>query len=236
MIAPRLTAAATLALGLTACQTTQNGPRVLQDSEASPHSDWVQRAIAGDPYIRQLEARQVLDAFVGIRSMEDDAAWAPLDDQFDAGLSWQSPLLGERRSRNALLDSALMWDFTARFAYDQADILGLGGSDEIETRTWELSGGLILAPWRDEILLSPYVGGGMSLVFTDIERDGLDSPFEERDNTLGTYVRAGARFDLGQRRHVGVDVRWLTGTDDAIDGIGAGGDSVTVSFVMGMRF
>ena len=53
---------------------------------------------------------------------------------------------------------------------------------------------------------------------------------------MAGYVRGGARFRLDDRGHVGVDVRWLLAADDAIDGIGAAADAVTVSFLMGLRF
>lgn len=223
--------ASVLALALAACSAPA---APLQDP--MPESDWVQRAIAGDPYIRQLEARSVLDAFVGSRSLSEDGAWAPLDDQFDVGLSWQPPLLGEYRSDNQFLDAALAWDFGFRFAYDRADVPGVGGNDELESRTYDLSGGLLLDTGRRDLFVSPYVGAGMALLFTDVERNGPDTPFEERDSVVGGYVRGGARFRLDRRSHVGVDVRWLFGADDAIDGIGASADSVTVSFVMGVRF
>ena len=196
----------------------------------------MQRAIALDPYIRRLEARSVLDSFVGSRSLDAGDAWSPLDDQFDVGISWQPPLLLTDRSGPILLEGALAWDFGIRFAYDEADLPGPGGNDVLRSRTYDLSGGLLLDSGRHDLIVSPYVGAGMALLFTDIERSGSDTPFEERDSVVGGYVRGGARFRLDSRSHIGVDVRWLLGADDALDGIGAGADAVTFSFLMGVRF
>lgn len=227
-----------LAAALTAASCTSpsaQAPPVSLDGRSLQERGRLQRAIARDPYIRQLEARSVLDTFVGSRALDAGDAWAPLDDQFDVGISWQPPLVlgGSGRS---LLGDALAWDFGIRFAYDEADIPGLGGNDVLRSRTYDLSGGLILDTGRDDLLVSPYVGAGMALLFTDIERSGPDTPFEESDSVVGSYVRGGARFRLDDRSHVGVDVRWLLAADDAIDGIGAAADAVTVSFLMGLRF
>lgn len=194
------------------------------------------RAIANDPYIRQLEPRSILDAFVGSRSLDAGEAWSPLDDQFDVGISWQLPVVNGHGSSQALIRDALAWDFGLHFAYDEADLPGLGGSDVLRSRTYDLSGGLLLDTGRRDLLFSPFVGAGMALLFTNIERIGPDAPFEEHDSVLAGYVRGGARFRLDSRGHVGVDVRWLLGGGDAIDGIGAGADAVTVSFLMGVRY
>lgn len=221
-------AAALAALGCTAQPV--HPPLISQESAR------IRRSITGDPYIRQLQARSVLDSFVGSRALDAEDAWSPLDDQFDVGISWQPRLLGTGRSGRSLLDDALAWDFGIRFAYDEADIPGLGGNDVLRSRTYDLSGGLILDTGRTDLVVSPYVGAGMALLFTDIERSGPDSPFEENDSVVGGYVRGGARVRLDGRSHVGVDVRWLLGADDAIDGVGAAANAVTVSFLMGIRF
>ena len=194
------------------------------------------RAIARDPYIRQLEPRSILDAFVGSRSLEAGEAWSPLDDQFDVGISWQLPVVNGHRPSQALIRYPLAWDFGLRFAYDEADLPGLGGTDVLRSRTYDLSGGLLLDTGRRDLLFSPFVGAGMALLFTNVERNGTDASFEEHDSVLGGYVRGGARFRLDSRSHVGVDVRWLLGGEDAIGGIGAGADAVTVSFLMGVRY
>lgn len=194
------------------------------------------RAIASDPYIRQLEPRSVLDAFVGSRSLDAAEAWSPLDDQFDVGISWQQPVVNRRRPSGPFLRDALTWDFGLRFAYDEAELPGLGGTDVLRSRTYDLSGGLLLGTGRRDLLISPFVGAGVALLFTNIERSGPATPFEEHDSVLAGYVRGGARFHLDSRSHVGVDVRWLLGAEDAIDGIGAGADAVTVSFLMGLRY
>ncbi|MEC7232039.1 MAG: hypothetical protein VX015_14865 [Planctomycetota bacterium] len=196
----------------------------------------IQRAIADDPYVRGLRARSVLDSFVGSRSLDAGEAWSPIDDQVEVGISWQPPLLIDDRSGRSLLDDALAWDFGIRFAYDEADLPGPGGNDVLRSRTYDLSGGLILDAGRNDLVVSPYVGAGMALLFTNIERAGPDVPFEESDSVVAGYVRGGARLRLDGRSHVGVDVRWLLGADDAIDGVGASADAVTVSFLMGVRF
>ncbi|MEE2941086.1 MAG: hypothetical protein VX460_11915 [Planctomycetota bacterium] len=229
----RSAAALAAALAAVGCAAP---PAPLRPGGHGAQGDRIQRAIARDPYISQLEARSVLDSFVGSRSLDAGEAWSPLDDQLEAGISWQPPLSRDGRTGRWLLDDALAWDFGLRFAYDEADLPGLGGNDVLRSRTYDLSGGIILDAGLDDLIVSPYVGAGMALLFTDIERVGPDIPFEESDSVVAGYVRGGARLRLDGRRHVGVDVRWLLGADDAIDGVGAGADAVTVSFLMGVRF
>ena len=149
------------------------------------------RAIARDPYIRQLEPRSILDAFVGSRSLDAGEAWSPLDDQFDVGISWQLPVVNSHGSSQALIRDALAWDLGLHFAYDEAELPGLGGTDVLRSRTYDLSGGLLLGTGRRDLLFSPFVGAGMALLFTNIERNGPDAPFEEHDSVLAGYVRGG---------------------------------------------
>ncbi len=228
--------AAALAAALAAVGCATPPAPLLPEGRAAQEDDRIQRAIARDPYISQLEARSVLDSFVGSRSLDAGETWSPLDDQLEVGISWQPPLSSDGRAGPWLLDDALAWDFGLRFAFDEADLPGLGGNDVLRSRTYDLSGGIILDAGQDDLIVSPYVGAGMALLFTDIERVGPDIPFEERDSVVAGYVRGGARLRLDGRRHVGVDVRWLLGADDAIDGVGAGADAVTASFLMGVRF
>ena len=61
----------------------------------------------------------------------------------------------------------------------------------LRSRTYDLSGGLILDTGRDDLFVSPYVGAGMALLFTDIERSGPDTPFEESDSVWAATSAAG---------------------------------------------
>lgn len=230
-----LVCASLLAPSLESCATSATAQQPLL-SGGPEDENWVTRAIAGDPYIQATEPQYTFETMLGAREMNSDSAWAPLDDQLNVGISWQPAIYGVRDPDHWLLGRALSWDFGVHYAYDRSDVSGPLQSGRFESRTIETSGGLILEPWNPNWRIRPYVGAGFSILFTDVELEGDIDPFREKDTATGGYLRTGARFQWNSRQHFGVDLRWLFGTEDPIDGIGADADAMTVSFIFGARF
>lgn len=172
------------------------------------------------------------DTTVGARAFEDDAAWEPLDDQVDLGISFITPFLGIRSVQYDQFTDWLSWDLGIAYAFDSSS----RGDVEVESQIVDLSAGLIFEPPRPS-RLSPYVGGGWTLSFTDFDEQVGDLTFRERDVIGSPYVRGGLRFLLDPYRHVGVDVRWRSpGGDEFVDGVGGTIESMTVALLFGASF
>lgn len=178
------------------------------------------------------------DTTVGVRMLTEDAAWAPVDDQVDLGLSFQVPLLGPDGYRSESPFRAVSWDLGFRYAFDDSESTDAAGTvlSDLDARTYDIAGGLLLSPLTRRAPIEPYVGAGIALLLTDVERQTLGVSASETDSALSAYVRTGARIDVGGGQHVGFDVRWLSGGDERIDGIGADAGSLSLSFLFGIHF
>lgn len=186
--------------------------------------------IANDPNL----TRPVysFETLIGSRTMSDEAGWAPLDRQIDIGIAMQTPLLGSNTETLPSVLAGLRWDFGLRYAGDDAS--GAGG--DLRARTIEATGGLMLEPSDRYLILRPYVGGGLSLAFTDVEETVMDEVFDNSDTVTSGYVRGGFRFQFSSKQHFGIDFRYLTGGSNDVDGIGASAESMTISLIFGARF
>jgi len=173
------------------------------------------------------------DTLVGARAFADDRAWEPLDDQLDLGVSYVTPLLGERSVHFDRFSDWLSWDLGIAYAFDRSDRADV----EVESQIFDLSAGLIFEPPRPDLRLSPYVGAGWTLSFTDFDEEVGGMKFRERDVVGSPYLRGGMRFRLDPYRHVGVDVRWRApGDDEFVDGVGGSIESTTVALLFGAAF
>lgn len=233
--APFLILASFFGLTLSSCATV-HAPLQQRLSDGNLNGNWVTSAIAGDPYIQATEPQYTFETLIGARELDADSAWAPLDSQFNAGISWQPAIFGVRDPDHWLFGRALSWDFGVHYAYDRSDLSGPIRSGRLVSRMIETSGGLILEPPDPTWRLRPYVGAGFSILFTDVALEGDIDPFREKDTATGGYLRTGARFQWTSRQHFGIDLRWLFGTEEPIDGIGSNADAMTVSFLFGARF
>ncbi len=178
------------------------------------------------------------DTTIGVRMLADEAAWSPVDDQFEVGLAFQVPLLGPDGYNSGSPLDAVSWDFGFRYAFDESKVSDAGGTvvSQLDARTYDVAGGLLISPLTRRAPFEPYVGVGVALLFTDIEQESLGITTSETDSVISAYVRTGARVDLGRGRHVGFDVRWLSGGGARVDGIGADTEGLSMSFLFGVHF
>lgn len=175
----------------------------------------------------------LFESSLGARTFDDEAGWAPLENQLDIGLSFGSPLIGERTRDLSAATDWFSWELGARYSFDSSRRSGR----ELEARIVELDAGIMIEPPDPYARLRPFVSGGAALSFTDV-RDEIagNEELRERDVITSPYLRAGLRFHFEETRYFGVDVRWVEGRDRLVDGIGAPLDSVTVSLLFGARF
>ena len=171
-----------------------------------------------------------LESLIGSRALFDDSRWEPLDRQLDIGIALQAPVV-EAEENLPLVLSALRWDFSIRYAADESS----RGTYKIESQTVELTAGALIEPTDPRLRFRPYVGGGLSLAFTDIDERVNDTIFSENDTVTSAYVRGGLKVLISPTQHVGVDVRYLS-DGDGVDGIGGSLESTTVSLTFGARF
>ncbi|MEM6672634.1 MAG: hypothetical protein AAF726_07300 [Planctomycetota bacterium] len=193
----------------------------------------------GQPRVEERTPVRNFEALIGARQLEDDEAWDPLDDQFEVGLGFQIPLLGERSEARLDLADYVDWDFGIRYAFDQSDVSGVsvGQPDrELDAETWDASIGLLVTPGAEEAWIRPYVGVGAALLYTDVEFLG-PTGFGRDSSTLFTaYARGGVRFRFRQGQYFGIDARWLFGDDGDVDGLDASAEALSVAFLFGARF
>lgn len=131
-----------------------------------------------------------ISLFLGNRSMNDDD-WDPVDDQTVFGIGYDTKL------------SSIPFEFEAAVARSKDE------SGSVEGITRELSAGLRKTFDVGEPKLHPYVGGGLGLIRAEVEAPGPD----DDDTSLGIYLHGGLGYDLSAEWQVGIDLRFLFGSD-----------------------
>ncbi len=128
--------------------------------------------------------------FLGNRSMHDDD-WDPVDDQTVFGIGYDTKL------------SSIPFEFEATVARSKDE------SGSVEGITRELSAGLRKTFDVGEPRFHPYVGAGLGLIRAEVEAPGPD----DDDTSLGVYLHGGVGYDLSDNWQVGIDLRFLFGSD-----------------------
>lgn len=173
----------------------------------------------------------------GPREFEDEAAWSPLASQREVGIAFQTPLLGVRSEERRDLADYFDWDFGVRYAYGDGRVVPAGGTESLSlgARTWDVSGGLLFVPISPRAMLQPYLGGGLAILFTDVDVVVGTALQRQSDTFAAGYVRGGLRIQIRRGQYFGVDARWLSGSAD-VEGVGASADATTISFLFGAQF
>jgi opacity protein-like surface antigen len=103
----------------------------------------------------------------------------------------------------------------------------------------DLSAGLKFMPRAGTF--RPYVGAGVASVGASFEAEGtycnisycfpIDD--DDSDRSFGYYANAGALFRIGKHLNVGVDLRWIGGTDINLFGVSGDANSFVGSAFVG---
>jgi opacity protein-like surface antigen len=92
----------------------------------------------------------------------------------------------------------------------------------------DMSVGLKLMPMHGTI--RPYVGAGIASVAATVDTDFLG---DEDDQSFGYYVNGGALFRIGKHFTMGIDLRYVGGTDIRLFGDDGDADSLTATALFG---
>lgn len=149
---------------------------------------------------------------LGSRSMSDDDNWGDLDTQDAFGVN---------------VDFGVA-DWPVRL------VVGAHGSSkdkhDVEGSVGEASFG-VMKLWKlsHDGMVRPYVGGGLAAVGAEIDGPG----FDDDDGSIGLYISGGVYWRLGSRFNIGVDGRFLTGTDIELFGISGDADYLQIGLLLG---
>ncbi len=91
-------------------------------------------------------------------------------------------------------------------------VFGFSTSGEFTASVTELSFG-VLKSWEVAGNVHPYVGGGLSFVEAEAELESGSSSVDDDDNSPALYGHGGVSWRLGSRFNIGVDGRFLVGSD-----------------------
>jgi len=137
---------------------------------------------------------------VGQRSLSDDTFWEPLEDHFVLAVDFAQEAA----------ESPIGWEVGVAFSTDGESIGGI----DIDVTTAEFYGGVVKSFMGAESKLRPYVGGGLSYITAEVE--ALSTSID--DSSIALYVHGGAAFHLTQAFYLGLDVRFLFGSDISLPG------------------
>lgn len=140
---------------------------------------------------------------LGFRNF-DAAEWDPIDDQPFVGFtvdighpSWVADILA-----GLYITSA-----------DETVVQTALSVPEVEFTTIELSFGL-QKTWEDYFIHArPYVGGGFSVIRTEVDVDLLGITGSDEDTSLGLFLSGGYKWRIGESFNLGFEARLLLGTD-----------------------
>jgi opacity protein-like surface antigen len=154
-----------------------------------------------------------ISVFVGNRSMHDDD-WDPVDDQTVLGIGYDTKL------------SSLPFEFEAAVARSKDE------SGSVEGITRELSAGLRKTFDVGDARFHPYVGAGIGLIRAEVEAPGPD----DDDTSIGVYLHGGLGYDLSENWQVGLDLRFLVGSDIDLNGNSMDADYTQFAVYVGYSF
>jgi hypothetical protein len=84
---------------------------------------------------------------------------------------------------------------------------------EVDFTTIELSFGL-QKTWEDYFIHArPYVGGGVSVIRTEVDVDLFGTTVSDDDTSVGLFLSGGYLWRIGESFNLGFEARLLLGTD-----------------------
>ena len=110
---------------------------------------------------------------------------------------------------------------------DSGDILGV----DVDATTLEVYGG-VHKSFDTASAARPYVGGGIAYINGDFEALGI----AEDDGSPAGYVHGGVVFDVSEAFFIGLDARFLFGSDITLFGFGTDVDYTQFALVFGWAF
>jgi hypothetical protein len=110
--------------------------------------------------------------------------------------------------------------------------IGFGGDfAEVEQRVFNFSAGVLMIP--DYGVVRPYFGGGLSTATLRAEIEDQDGRFRDDDSSAGVYIAGGVLWRLTPTFDLGIDGRYLGGTQMRIFGQDVDVDSYSLALRVG---
>jgi len=167
----------------------------------------------------------------GKRVLSDEEFWAPLDEPGVFGMQL------------AVGSSDSPWFFDAAFLAseddDEAAIDFGSGPTEVqaESKLTEVSVGALFAPGFAQ-RFTPYLGAGVTYLKAELEVDipSLGGSAEDDDTSPGFYLRGGFSMTLVESLSLGVDLRYVGGTDIEVFDVSGDADYTQVGVTLGYRW
>ena len=153
---------------------------------------------------------------LGAQQLDEDD-WAPTDEPIVFGVEFTQQKAGAWTG----------FEVGSRLAGDAATVSGV----DISLVSWELYGGARRTFFTDRDL-QPYIGAGITLLLVTLEGDSGWNTTSDEDVSLGAYVHAGCSYRIDQLL-LGLDVRYVGGTDVELYGYSSDMDSTQVCLFVG---
>jgi opacity protein-like surface antigen len=139
-----------------------------------------------------------IEILYGFRALDEDD-WEPVDQQTAIGLMFA--MQGE--------DAIIGFETGLMLSFDEDEI----GAADVDATLGEIYVGAHRTFGTSAWFARPYVGAGVSLIRAALEIDAPGNDVDDDDSSVGFYAHGGVAFRLGDSLSLGVDGRFLGGTD-----------------------
>jgi hypothetical protein len=175
------------------------------------------RAALEEPAAPAAPKSNRISFYLGQRSLDEDF-WAPVEDQAVFAVDYARETPG----------SVVGFEVGLAGSYDNENVAGF----DIDGTTAELYGG-VRKTFVTGSVVRPVLGAGLSLIDAEVQVAGFGSG---DDTSLAGYAHGGVDFDITEAFFLGLDLRWLFGSDIEIAGISGDADYVQLALVIGFAF
>jgi hypothetical protein len=154
-----------------------------------------------------------ISIYLGARQLDEDD-YEPAEDQAMLGAEFAF----ERPGSSVGFEIGLMG------SVDEGEALGF----DVEANTSELYAGI--RKTFGSGVVRPVLGAGVSYIHSEFELSGVGS---DDDASIAGYVHGAVLFDISRSFFLGVDVRFLLGSDLEIAGVDTDADYAQYALVLG---
>ena len=165
-----------------------------------------------------------VNVFLGTKSLEEED-WGPVEDQGEAGIEF------DFRDTNWPINVALGF---RRSEADETFVDPFFGPVDATGRTTELSFG-VRKIWDQSGIVSPYLGGGLTLVEAEFEATVSGVSGSDSDSSVGLWFGGGVYFTLADHFNIGLDLRF-SAADATLFGVDGGAGGRHLGLLVGYHF
>jgi opacity protein-like surface antigen len=164
-----------------------------------------------------------LDLYLGGRAL-DESDWSPVEDQPVIGMEFV------HEGHDSLVGFEVALFGSQKTKEDAVGAIDVTGS------TGEISAGIRKTFLKDGSRFHPYIGGGVALISARFEGAVSGSSAKDDDTSGALYMHGGVDFDVSPSFMIGLDLRFLGGSDITLFGENGSADYGQLAFLIGVRF